>query len=205
MDFNSFDSSNWPNLIYYILLLALVATGVFTRRDITFGKTVKYLAIWFVIAIVLLGLYSYRYEFSDFKTRIASELNPSKAQLNQDGKIIINISQDGHFYTNAKINGVDVRFMIDTGASDIAINLADAKRIGIDLTKLNFNRRYQTANGVSFGAAVILEKVEIVGVKFEKLNASVNNANMGVSLLGMSFLKRLKKYEVFQDQLILTI
>lgn len=205
MDFSNLDSGNWQHFLYSALILAMLIGGIISRREITIGKTMKYLAIWFGIAAILIAFYSYRYEFSDFKNRITAEINPTKATFNKLSQIIINLSQDGHFYTSVKINGVDVRFMIDTGASDIAISLYDAKRIGINLENLNFDRRYQTANGISFGAGTILQEVEIAGVKFTDLNASVNNGDMGVSLLGMSFLKRMKKYEVFRDKLILTI
>lgn len=204
MDFNNLSSADWQHFSYCALLLVVLTAGLMTRKEFSINKTVKYLAIWLGVAIFLVALYSYRYEFSDFKNRLAGEINPSQAQAN-GGQIIINVSQDGHFYVNAKINGVDIRFMVDTGASDIAINLNDAKRIGLSTKSLIFNKRYQTANGVALGAAVTLEELEIADAKFTNINASVNGSEMGTSLLGMSFLKQLKKYEVFQDKLILTI
>lgn len=204
MDFNNLSSADWQHFSYCALLLVVLTAGLMTRKEFSINKTIKYLAIWLGVAIVLVALYSYRYEFSDFKNRLAGEINPSQAQASR-GQIIINVSQDGHFYVNAKINGVDIRFMVDTGASDIAINLNDAKRIGLNTKSLIFNKRYQTANGVALGAAVTLEELEIADAKFTNINASVNGSEMGTSLLGMSFLKQLKKYEVFQDKLILTI
>ena len=95
--------------------------------------------------------------------------------------------------------------MIDTGASDLVLSLKDAKKVGIDVRKLNFNKRYQTANGVTYGASVSLDQVEFGGVKFGNIPASVNNSQMGTSLLGMSFLRNFKKYEFYRDKLILTI
>jgi aspartyl protease family protein len=94
--------------------------------------------------------------------------------------------------------------MIDTGASDIMLSISDAKKIGINTNNLIFNRPYQTANGRSFGASIKLKEVEISGIKFKDIYASVNEGDMGVALLGMSFLRRFSKYEFFQDRLVLT-
>lgn len=200
----NFSSSDWQSFTYYALILLFLFTGLISRRDLPFSKIFKYLSIWLGIAIIIISLYSYRYEFSDFRNRILGEINPSAARINEEGQISINISRDGHFYMDVKVNDAMVRFMVDTGASDIALNLNDARNAGIDVENLNFNKRYQTANGISLGASVILKEMEISGVKFRNMSASVNNANMGVSLLGMSFLKQCEKYEFYQDRLILT-
>jgi aspartyl protease family protein len=95
--------------------------------------------------------------------------------------------------------------MIDTGSSDIVINLEAAQKLGIDPKKLTFNKPYQTANGTSWGASVTLEEFQIGNVKFRNIPASVNNADMGTSLLGMSFLRQFRKYEFYRDKLILTL
>jgi aspartyl protease family protein len=205
MDFSNFSSADWQNFSYSALLIVVLTAGLITRKEVATSKILKYLAIWSGVVIVLIALYSYRYEFSDFKNRLFAEINPANPQATKSGEIVINISQDGHFYVNAKINGQEIRFMVDTGASDIAINMNDARKIGLSTKSLIFNKRYQTANGISWGAGVILEEVEIANVKFSNIAASVGNNNMGVSLLGMSFLKQLKKYEFYQDKLVLTI
>ncbi len=152
------------------------------------------------------ALYAYRFEFADFKSRIMGEINPASARFDQDlGELVINISQDGHFYLNVKINGVAVRFMVDTGASDVTLSLEDAKKVGLDVSGLKFSKPYQTANGTAWGASVVLKDVMIGEVKFIEVSASVNSAKMGNSLLGMSFLRRFKKYEFYQDKLVLSI
>lgn len=194
--------SDNQSLVYLLILLGFLLMSLFFRREMKFTKALKYLAAWGFIAIIMVALYAYRFEFSDFKNRILGEINPQKP-IGQNGKIIINIAQDKHFYLNAKINGKTIRFMIDTGASDIVLNLNDAKEIGINVERLSFNKPYQTANGVIFGASTVVEEIEIAGVKFYGVKASVNKANLGVSLLGMSFLREFKRYEFYQDKLIL--
>ncbi|OFW80678.1 MAG: hypothetical protein A2887_03320 [Alphaproteobacteria bacterium RIFCSPLOWO2_01_FULL_40_26] len=196
---------DWQSFIYLTLLLVILFASLFSRRDVKFGKILKYLAIWSAIGLVAIIFYSYRFEFSDFKARILGEINPTSARIGEDGEITINLAQDGHFYIDVRVNGVPVRFMIDTGASDIVISVQEARRIGIDTKKLIFNKAYQTANGMSFGASIMLNEIEIGNIKFRNVSASVNNADMGMSLLGMSFLRQFKKYEFYRDKLVLII
>lgn len=192
-------------IVYLIILISAMVIGISSRREMTLKKIFKYLLVWSLVAFGAIVLYAYRFEFGDFKTRISGEINPSSAQLNQQGQLVINISDDSHFYVKLLINKVPVLFMIDTGASDIMISIKDANKIGINTNNLIFNRPYQTANGRSFGASVKLKEIEIAGIKFKDINASVNEGDMGVALLGMSFLRRFSKYEFFQDRLVLTM
>ena len=200
------DDGDWRNLLYLLLLLAMMLAGIFSQRDLNFKKILKYLGAWSVVGLILIVLYSYRYEFDDFKQRILGELNPSLAQKTNSGEIVVSAAQDGHFYLSAKVNGgLPISFMVDTGASDVVISLDEAKKLGINVAKLDFNKRYQTANGMVRGASVVLDEIEFGGVKFYNVSVSVNGAEMGTSLMGVSFLKRFKKYEVYRDRLILTI
>lgn len=196
--------SDWMNFIYLGILLVFIASSLFARRDINIKKALGYLGIWSLIALIAIILYSFRHSFVDFRGRVAAEIFPSKAVINDSGQIVIASSQGGHFYVNTKVNGVPIRFMVDTGASDISISMSDAKRIGIDVSRLNFNKPYQTANGTSYGASIVIDSIDIAGAKFYNVRASVNSGNMGTSLLGMSMLRKFRKYEFYQDRLYLT-
>jgi aspartyl protease family protein len=110
---------------------------------------------------------------------------------------------DGHFVVTAEVNGAPVNFLIDTGASDIVLSPADAERIGYDPARLSFTQRYYTANGVGRGAPVRLDSIAVGSITFDRMPASVNEAPMGESLLGMSFLRELSSYEVRGDTMIL--
>ncbi|MBT3978500.1 MAG: TIGR02281 family clan AA aspartic protease [Rhodospirillaceae bacterium] len=93
-------------------------------------------------------------------------------------------------------NGARVRFMIDTGASDIVLSPADARAIGIDPATLRYTRVYQTANGLGRGASYRLETLAIGPIEFRDVAVSINQAEMNVSLLGMAFLDRLSTFEI---------
>jgi aspartyl protease family protein len=205
MNFDSLNKSDWQNFIYLALILVMFFSSLLSRRDLSLSKIFKYLAIWSATGLTAVSVYAYRYEFQDFKNRILGEIRPSSLQIRKSGEMMVNLAQDGHFYIDAKVNGVASRFMIDTGASDIVINLEAAQKLGIDPKKLTFNKPYQTANGTSWGASVTLEEFQIGNVKFRNIPASVNNADMGTSLLGMSFLRQFRKYEFYRDKLILTL
>jgi len=103
----------------------------------------------------------------------------------------------------ALVDGEPVRFLVDTGASDVVLSPADARRIGFDPAQMSFTRTYNTANGLVQGAPVRLGAVEVGPIRIEDVRASVNGADMRRSLLGMSFLSRLGGYEVSEDALTL--
>ena len=100
-------------------------------------------------------------------------------------------------------NGVPIRFLIDTGASDIVLNPSDARRLGFDASNLRFSRQYETANGMVRGAPVTLRELRVGQLHLFDVEASVNEAPLEVSLLGMSFLNELSGYEVARGRLIL--
>ena len=193
---------DFGQLIYLVLLLIFVANGFLFRGNLKISQIFKQLVAWSLIVLVIILGYSYRYEFYEIKDRLAAEILPSRA-VNKDGQLIIKSSVDGHFYIDVKINDQSLKLMVDTGASDLVLSARDAKKIGIDFNNLQFTRVYQTANGKSYGALVKLEKIDIGEISFNNVYAGVSSGDMGVSLLGMSFLRRFKKYEFHQDQLIL--
>lgn len=197
-------SHDLQQIIYLIIIISFLLIGIFSQKNLSWQKIIKYLLMWALIGFSIIVIYAYRFEFINFKERINLEINPTSAQINQQGQLVINIADDSHFYITLLVNKTPILFMIDTGASDMMINLDDANKIGINLKKLVFNKAYQTANGRSFGAYVKIREIEISGVKFKDIGASVSQSDMGTSLLGMSFLRRFNKYEFFQDRLVLT-
>lgn len=108
---------------------------------------------------------------------------PSKAVLTADGR--------GHFLTTGNINGATVRFLVDTGASMIALGASDARRIGIDASK-GQRAMMQTANGQTTVALVKLDVVRVGDIVLHNVDASVHQQDMPIALLGMSFLNRME-------------
>lgn len=114
-------------------------------------------------------------------------------------------AQDGHFWAESNVNGVRIRFMVDTGASIVALTPDDALRAGVALDKLAYTVDVRTANGVIQAAYVTLESVQIAQIRLEDVQAVVVPQGLETSLLGMSFLGRLQRFEASQNTLILRL
>jgi aspartyl protease family protein len=105
--------------------------------------------------------------------------------------------QNGHFIVKAEINGRNVKVLVDTGASAVALSYEDAKDIGLHPGSLDYNVPVSTANGVVKAAGVNLDKVEIDGVRVSDVQGLVMPEGvMRGSLLGMSFLSKLQSFKV---------
>jgi aspartyl protease family protein len=104
-------------------------------------------------------------------------------------QILLTAGQGGHFYANGSINGRNVNFLVDTGATTIALGQAEADRIGLAYKQ---GRRIpvSTANGVTSGYLVSLSSVRINDVEVYNVEAIVQPAPMPYVLLGNSFLGR---------------
>ena len=204
MDYNAISSHEWSNVIYILILVALLIMG-FSRKDLPIKKIFEFTGLWIAFALVALVLYSYRFEFFEVKDRVLSDLFPSKAINKNHKQLVLNIAQDGHYYLNVKIKNQIVRFMIDTGASDLVIDEKIALKLGYNLQNINYNKVFQTANGQSYGASIDFDEVEVSGIKFYNVQASITNSDLVIPLLGMSFLQKFYKYEFFRDKLILTL
>ncbi|MBL8420634.1 MAG: TIGR02281 family clan AA aspartic protease [Dechloromonas sp.] len=107
------------------------------------------------------------------------------------GRIVMTADNQGHFVTTGSVNGVAVRFLVDTGATMISLGASDARRVGLD-----FNRGQkgmtQTANGQSVVSKVQLDTVRIGDVTLHNVDAVIHQTEMPVALLGMSFLNRME-------------
>ena len=111
--------------------------------------------------------------------------------------------RDGHYWAEADVNGSRVRFLVDTGASAVALTLADARRLGIATEKLDYASKVVTASGQTRAAAVKLGRVSVAGARLDNVDALVIEDGLESSLLGMSYLGRLASFEATQTSLIL--
>ena len=112
-------------------------------------------------------------------------------------------ARDGHFWAEAQVNGRHVRFLVDTGATVVALTLQDARRLSIDTAALKFDRDVITAAGRSRAAGIDLAYVAVAGARVEHVPALVLENGLESSLLGMSYLGRLSRFEATPTALIL--
>jgi len=102
----------------------------------------------------------------------------------------------GHFFIDAAVNGTTIRFLVDTGASVVALSPEDARAAGISDGVLSFSETVTTANGETHAAQATLRSVRLEQLEVLEVPAVVMQQSMPVSLLGMSFLKRLDGYSI---------
>ncbi len=115
----------------------------------------------------------------------------------------INKSPDGHFWVEARVNSGSVRFLVDTGASVVALTPLDAQKAGHSLQTLNYTAPIDTAAGRIMAAPIMLDIVAVGNVTVRNVRAVVIREGLPQSLLGMSYLGELQKVEASRDLLIL--
>ncbi len=191
------DDISFGNLAYLLLLLVMVLIWTIGSGRINLGQTLRYGAIWALIflgAIAVVGLWE----------DIRSTVTPTQVVLADEGRIEIPRNNDGHYYATLSVNGAEVYFVVDTGATDVVLTQADARRAGLDPDNLPYFGRAMTANGEVRTAPVRLEEVALGGYVDTNVRASVNEGEMGQSLLGMSYLQLFDQITITGSKLILT-
>lgn len=164
---------------------------------------VKSFLIWQGVFIIIILGYAFRFELGYATQRLVSAIIPSYKIISTPGKITIARNADNHFYLTALVNDQEIMFMIDTGATSVALTKEDAIKLGFNLKKLDFDRTIYTANGPSKSAYVKIEKFAIGPKVLDNIGANINSGELDVSLLGMSVLKQFKSFRISNDLLIL--
>lgn len=190
------DRGNLIRIVGLLGWLALVGGAGFAFVRAQPGTALRNIAIWCAIGLVLVMGYA-------LKDDVGGVLMPSAGSEGPAGEMTFQRGLDGHFRVEAVVDGTMLRFLVDTGASDVVLSKADAERLGFDPAQLDYTQQYSTANGIVFGAPVRLNEIEIGRIRVEDVRASVNGGEMDGSLLGMSFLSRLSGFAVEGDRLIL--
>ncbi|MBL0935227.1 MAG: TIGR02281 family clan AA aspartic protease [Rhizobiaceae bacterium] len=119
-----------------------------------------------------------------------------RVRLEPDGR--------GHFIGDFRMNGRSVEAMIDTGASVVAINATTARRIGVTVSPADFRQSVNTANGTIKAAPATLSRLEIGGIVVRDVQAVVlDDKALSGTLIGMSFLNGLRRFQVEDGRLLL--
>lgn len=194
---------DWPYAVYLSVLLVVVAGSYLVSRSGRKLQDLKALMVWGGIVAALVLVFAFKEESNTLWQRFAANLVPGY-MVSETGELSIVRATDGMFHVPGKVNGADVEFIFDTGATSIALTAEDAERAGFKLKESDFQVEVSTANGVSRAAGVTLESLEIGGIVERRVKATVAKpAALDQSLLGHSFLDRLQSYEVRGDRLFL--
>lgn len=190
-------ADDFGRLTYLVLLGAVLLTYMLVANRDRLGLVLRQALLWgliFMGAIAAVGLWG----------DIRDDVLPRQSVSISEGRVEVPRAPDGHYYLTLEINQRDLRFVVDTGATDMVLSRGDAERAGVDPDALSYLGRARTANGVVRTARVTLERVAIGGIVDRDVDAWVNEGEMNISLLGMSYLQRFARIEIERDRLILT-
>ncbi len=194
---------DWPGALRLFGVLALVSSGLARVRRVNLGATAKIVAGWAAIFLLAVTGYALRDDAGRVALKVRSALVPGYAVAESAHSLVVGRGEGDAFYVVGQVNGVPVRFMIDTGSTEIVLSPADAGRAGLHPTEAAFSRPTETANGIGYGAAATIDSLAVGPIRLTDVPVSINKAPMTTSLLGMPFLKRLDSFEVRGDQLFL--
>jgi aspartyl protease family protein len=190
------DADSTMRLIYLVLLGSVIGLTLFTSTRARMGKTLQQAAIWFFIFLGAVLAYGVWEDVKDIAVPRQSVMS------GPDGTIVdVPRGRDGHYHLMLGVNGVEVEFIVDTGASDLVLTRQDAQRVGLDLDTLTFAGEAMTANGMVRTAAIRLDEVSLGTITDRHVPAVVNGGEMRQSLLGMSYLSDFGRIEIENDQL----
>ena len=175
------------------------------------GLAFRQCSMWLAVVVVALSTYSYRGELFALGQQAAGDLLPAETAENDQATspsgpriIAMRANQHGQFDVDTLINGTHVSMLADTGATLVTLTDADARRIGIDVGALDYNIPLRTANGVTHGAMIDIDEVEVGGIRVRRVAAIVSKPDvLHRSLLGMSYFREIGSFELSGDQLVL--
>lgn len=177
-----------------IILVALIGWALVEYRG-KLGFAVRSAVAWGMIFVGAAAGYGL---WGDIRGRVM----PVQT-VTEDGQIEVPRAEDGHYYLTLVIDGVEVEFLADTGATNVVLSDSDARELGIDPESLVYLGQAETANGTVLTADVSIRNVELGPFFDARITASVSKGAMEGSLLGMDYLG-LFRIEIDRDRMILS-
>ena len=166
-----------------------------------------------IFAAIMIALGTFMAQIADRMTPALANTAPRKAAIVEaptspapSGSRTLSIGRDsrGHFETEGRIEGQRIGFMVDTGASVIALNESSAARFGLRPSPGDYNATVTTANGTIKAARTRLAMIEVGGLVVRDVDAMVlPDEALSENLLGLSFLSRLKRFEYANGMMVL--
>jgi aspartyl protease family protein len=167
-------------VIYFLILLIALGGWVLVEYRTRLGLALRTALAWAMIFLALGAGYGL---WMDMRSGIVANQN-----LTGSGEIEVERAADGHFYLTLEINGKPVKFLADTGATNMVLARRDARALGIDPEALVYSGTAKTANGRVRTAQVHLARVTLGPFTRTDLRADINDKDMDFSLLGMDYL-----------------
>lgn len=200
--FEGLDDMDKANALYLSIILVAVLIGSASLRRVGFKRVLTMAAGWIAIFAAIIVATTYQAEVSGLLGRLTGAVDPASGRV-AGQEFHVRARDDGHFWVRGEINGQTLLFLVDTGASDIVLTDEAARRVGIDVERLNFDRVANTANGIVRGAGTRVDQLEIGPIVRSDVPVAVTEGALDTNLLGMSFLRTLGSWRVEGDTLIM--
>jgi aspartyl protease family protein len=189
-------SDNSPHVVYLVLLLMLVASSLVGMR-LPLGKALKMTLAWVAIFAGVFAVFAFRDEFSAFGQRLRAEATGQPIAAGEE--LRIPISNDGHFWVEAQVNGASARFLVDSGASITTISSGTAASAGV---RPGIRVPVNTANGRVAMARATAERFSVGAIERSDLTVHVSSSE-NLNVIGMNFLSSLRGWAVEGNYLVL--
>lgn len=200
------DTNSFASLIYFSALLLLVGGGFYSIFYGRFQEKLKSAGIWLGIVALLVVAYNYRSNIVRVVDRIFTVVTPDQditASI-PNNHVWVDRNASGDFNIRVQVNGASLPMLIDTGASSVVLTLDAARAAGLPVDLLKYDITIQTAKGRSHAASVVIDQIRIGNIVERRVPALVvRRGDLGMSLLGMSFLQRLDSFELRGQQMVL--
>lgn len=190
------------NLIFAIGALVLVASVLFSRR-VGLKEIARTALSWVAIFAVFIVVFSYQHELVGVWKKVTGELTGANEQQVVGDILIIRQSSDGHYWADAEVNGMPVRFLIDSGATTTAMNLKTAQVANVDIHQGGFPTYLDTANGTVKAQRGRIQTLKVGSMTALGLPIVVAEAFGDSNVLGMNFLSELDSWRVEGREMIL--
>jgi aspartyl protease family protein len=131
----------------------------------------------------------------------ASATSPAPMAL-PGSETVLKRGTGGHFFADAMVNGMPVKFLVDTGATGVALTTADAQRVGLQFNDIEFSVIGSGASGPVRGKMIVLDRVTLGDRTVDQVQGAIIEGGE-MSLLGQSFLARMGKIEIENDKMVI--
>ncbi|WHO37227.1 TIGR02281 family clan AA aspartic protease [Sphingobium sp. AP49] len=206
--------------LWYLLALVLVGSALIGRR-IALGSFVRMALLWVLIFGALLGLFTVAQKSGLLPQKFAAEgdrlIQPETSvqslpqppqppkPIQSDGQLVrIPVASDGHYWVDGTINGMPVRFLIDSGATITALSENTARATGLNIDMNMPPISLNTANGKIEAHRASIATLAVGPLRASDVEVVVSPALGDVNVIGMNILSRLKSWSVENGEMVLT-
>ena len=188
------------HFLYLIGVLVLVVSALAVRR-IPIAQGLKMFVGWVLIFGAAFVVFTLKDEFLALGNRVLLETRGGVVQETAGGEIRIRQAPDGHFWVDAEVNGEEVRFLVDSGATTTSISGDTARRVGVEPG--GGRALVQTANGVVAVRRGRAQSLKVGPIEREDVAVHISDAFGDMNVIGMNFLSTLSGWSVEGRTLVL--